>query len=145
MTNVRLYYNEPRSYNLLARMLVKKVLPSGGRAVVVTGTEGEAERLNHYLWTFSETSFLPHCLASNENAGSTPVVITDAGRAEGAEIRDYMFVVDGKVPGGCESYPNLVIITRDDIGAGAGPGGLCDDMERRGFTVMRTDSSAPRR
>lgn len=67
--------------------LIEKVLESGARAVIRTGSTERAEALNGALWTFDQDSFVPHGTALDGNAPLQPVWITpDEENPNGADI-----------------------------------------------------------
>jgi DNA polymerase-3 subunit chi len=67
--------------------LIQKVLESGARAVIRTGSAERAEALSSVLWTFDQNSFLPHGTARDGNADRQPVWITpDDENPNGADI-----------------------------------------------------------
>jgi DNA polymerase-3 subunit chi len=77
--------------------LIQKVLESGARAVIRTGSAERAEALSSVLWTFDQNSFLPHGTARDGNADRQPVWITpDDENPNGADI---LVLTDGTTAG----------------------------------------------
>jgi len=77
--------------------LIQKVLESGARAVIRTGSAERAEALSSVLWTFDQNSFLPHGTARDGNADRQPVWITpDDENPNGADI---LVLTDGATAG----------------------------------------------
>jgi len=77
--------------------LIQKVLESGARAVIRTGSAERAEALSSVLWTFDQNSFLPHGTARDGNADRQPVWITpDDENPNGADI---LVLTDGAAAG----------------------------------------------
>ena len=58
--------------------LLEKVLESGRRAVVISGSDERVEGLNGILWTYDQGGFLPHGSARDGHAAHQPVWLTDA-------------------------------------------------------------------
>ncbi|MCK5295982.1 MAG: DNA polymerase III subunit chi [Alphaproteobacteria bacterium] len=56
--------------------LVKKVLESGQRAVVMAGSDARVESLNSLLWTYDQKSWLPHGSVKDGNAEEQPIWLT---------------------------------------------------------------------
>src|SRR5690606_38262886 len=56
--------------------LLEKVLDSGQRAVVRCPTAERAERLDDWLWSYEDASFLPHGQAKDAHADRQPIVVT---------------------------------------------------------------------
>lgn len=79
--------------------LLEKVLNSGQRAVVRCPTAERAERLDDWLWSYEEASFLPHGQAKDAHADRQPIVVTHEAvnpnkaqilvRLSGAQADDY--------------------------------------------------------
>jgi DNA polymerase-3 subunit chi len=77
--------------------LIQKVLESGARAVIRTGSAERAEALSSVLWTFDQNSFLPHGTARDGNADRQPVWVTpDDENPNGADI---LVLTDGATAG----------------------------------------------
>ena len=55
--------------------LIQKAWKQGNNIFINTRSETEAIALDDLLWTFKDISFLPHCLASNNNTETSPIVI----------------------------------------------------------------------
>ncbi len=55
--------------------LIQKVWKQGNNIFINTRSETKAIALDDLLWTFKDISFLPHCLASNNNTENSPIVI----------------------------------------------------------------------
>ena len=55
--------------------LIQKAWKQGNNIFINTRSETEAAALDDLLWTFKDISFLPHCLASNNNNENSPIVI----------------------------------------------------------------------
>ena len=76
--------------------LLEKVLESGRRAVVLTGSEERAEALNAALWTYDQGSFLPHGTARDGRPERQPIFLgTDDSNPNDARIA---VMVDGLAP-----------------------------------------------
>jgi DNA polymerase III subunit chi len=55
--------------------LIQKAWKQGNNVFINTRSETEAATLDDLLWTFKDTSFLPHCLATDNNAENVPIII----------------------------------------------------------------------
>ncbi|MFC5523034.1 DNA polymerase III subunit chi [Polaromonas jejuensis] len=78
MTEIAFHFNVPDKLLYSCRLLRKAYL-SGAQVVVTAAPEVLAE-LDHLLWSFSPTEFVPHCRADaqeNKLAG-TPVLLTES-------------------------------------------------------------------
>jgi DNA polymerase III subunit chi len=87
-------------YHLLATPL-ERALPrllaqalTRGYRIVVRATSAErVEHLNAVLWTYDDTSFLPHGSARDGNAASQPIWLTE--RVENPNAATMLLLVDG--------------------------------------------------
>ena len=87
MTEISFYHLLHTPLERALPKLIEKVLESGARAVVRTGSTERAEALNGALWTYDQDSFIPHGTARDGNAALQPVWITaDEENPNGADI-----------------------------------------------------------
>lgn len=73
--------------------LIEALVDSGRRVVVWVSDEGRARVLDDYLWTFSQSSFVPHTLAPAGTSCSDPAAIV-SGALENPNGADTLVVVD---------------------------------------------------
>ena len=62
--------------------LIQKVWKQGNNIYINARSEAEAMAFDDLLWTFRDISFLPHCLASDDNAENAPIVIGHDNRTD---------------------------------------------------------------
>ncbi len=72
--------------------LIQKAWKQGNNVFINTASEAEATSLDDLLWTFKDISFLPHCLAADDNAENTPIVIGHNNQLNG-EIPDHTTIL----------------------------------------------------
>jgi DNA polymerase-3 subunit chi len=74
--------------------IATRVLTGGGRLLVVTGEEGQAETLDRALWEMQPDGFLPHGRSSEGDPGADqPLLI--AGTCEPGNGARHVALVDG--------------------------------------------------
>ena len=75
MTEVAFHFNASDKLEYACRLLRKAYAASA--KVIVTGDIRQMQLLDHNLWTFDQTSFIPHCMsdAAPEILAITPVVL----------------------------------------------------------------------
>ena len=78
MTEIDFHFNVPDKLAYSCRLL-RKAYASGAK-IVVTGDVSSLEKLDHLLWTFSPTEFIPHCYAAADDLmdttlASSPLVL----------------------------------------------------------------------
>jgi len=73
--------------------LIESLLEGGRRVVVWVSDEGRARVLDDYLWTFSQSSFVPHALVSSGTTCEDPAAIV-SGVLENPNGADVLVVVD---------------------------------------------------
>ncbi|MGE0746141.1 MAG: DNA polymerase III subunit chi [Rhodospirillales bacterium] len=77
MTDIGFYHLTRTGLDRALPKLLEKVLASGVRAVVVTGSAERVEQLSTALWTYDPASFLPHGTARDGEAAAQPIWLTD--------------------------------------------------------------------
>lgn len=73
--------------------LLEKTLARGWRAVLRARSPERVARLNGWLWTWREDSFLPHGTAEDGHAARQPIYLT--ARDEAPNDPQVLFLVDG--------------------------------------------------
>lgn len=81
MTRIDFHSNVPNKVAYTCR-LVRKARAANCRIVLFTPDRKDLMALDESLWTFSELDFLPHVMAGDPLAASTPVILTDSDSAE---------------------------------------------------------------
>lgn len=76
MTRIDFHSNVPDKLAYSCR-LVRKARAADCRIVLLTQDKADLMQLDEALWTFSELDFLPHALAGDPLAATTPVILTD--------------------------------------------------------------------
>ena len=81
MTEIDFHFNVPDKLTYGCRLLRKAY--ATGAMVVVTGDAEGLERLDHLLWAFSPTEFIPHCNASaaeliDVTAAQSPIILAES-------------------------------------------------------------------
>jgi DNA polymerase-3 subunit chi len=80
MTQIDFYFNAADKLKLAATLSSKAVAQflSGiphTRMFLFTPDEATTQRVEAALWTFQQTSFLPHCRGEDRNAHETPIIV----------------------------------------------------------------------
>ena len=108
MTEVSFYHLERQSLDQVLPKLLERVLGAGLRAVVLAGSEERVSRLNSLLWTYGESSFLPHGAKSDGNIAEHPIYLTtEEENPNGATI---LAVIDGLEPAYVDSFDRCLEI-----------------------------------
>ncbi len=81
MTRIDFHSNVPDKIAYSCR-LVRKARAANCRIVLLVGDRAGLMTLDQALWTFSELDFVPHVLAGDPLAATTPVVLIDSDAAE---------------------------------------------------------------
>lgn len=66
---------EDSSREYFACALIQKVWSQGERVFVYMSSESSAEAFDDLLWTFKDTSFVPHALTADDGLDKAPVMI----------------------------------------------------------------------
>lgn len=93
MTEVSFYHLLHTPLERALPKLMEKVLESGERAVIMTGSAERAESICGVLWTYDKESFLPHGTSRDGHAAEQPLWITpDDENPNGAS---FLVLTDG--------------------------------------------------
>jgi DNA polymerase-3 subunit chi len=88
--------------------LLEKTLARGWRALVRSPEAERIERLDDWLWTYRDDSFLAHGVEGEPFAERQPIVLARGGdNPNGAKV---LFLVDGAEAGDLEPFERCVVI-----------------------------------
>ena len=108
MREVAFHFNVPDRLGYACRLLRKAA--AGGAQVAVTAPPEVLRQLDTLLWTFSQTDFVPHALATAEAAvrAASPILLCTA--AQEAPHRQVLLNLGDDVPSGYEEFERLIEI-----------------------------------
>jgi len=108
MTEILFYHLERASLESVLPGLLEKTLARGWRAVVRAGSRERVEALDTHLWTYRETSFLPHAAGGD---GEREKIWLTAGD-DVPNAANVLFLVDGApaAVGSLGAYERCVMI-----------------------------------
>ena len=93
MTRIDFYHLQKQDLEAVLPKLLGKAYETGKRIVVKIGNEARVEFINSLLWTFDDTSFIPHGSRKDGNAAEQPIWLTaDDDNPNNAEM---LFLADG--------------------------------------------------
>ena len=81
MATINFYHttgDTPAALDAILPPLLEKVLGSKQQALIICPTESRSHRLDETLWTFTDTSFLPHATHDTKHAAEQPILLTHA-------------------------------------------------------------------
>ena len=73
MTEIRFYHLQKQTLDQALPLILEKVYQSGKNAVVRMVNENEVNRMNDLLWSYKQSSFLPHGCAKTGYAKQQPI------------------------------------------------------------------------
>ena len=85
--------------------LLERARAQGHRIVVRAASADRVEHLNAVLWTYDDSSFLPHGSARDGNAASQPVWLTNGD--DNPNEATMLVLVDGAEPDDLTSYARV--------------------------------------
>jgi len=104
---IRFYHLQRTTLERALPELLEKCLGRGWRAVVLTSSADRCEALTQHLWTYGDSSFLPHGNAQDGEPERQPIWLTDSdenpngasvlfltGGMESGRLADYDLVCD---------------------------------------------------
>ena len=77
MGEFRFHHLERRRIDQALAELLERVYAKGERIVVRAASIEAVEAVNDHLWTYQDASFLPHGAASDGDATTQPIFLTD--------------------------------------------------------------------
>lgn len=86
--------------------LMEKMLASGSKAVVLTGSQASASALSDALWSYDPASFLPHGTAAEAHPESQPIYVT--WKTENPNGADVLVITDGSQHDAFEGYGKVL-------------------------------------
>ncbi len=110
---------EPRARLRTACRLAEKAYEQGLHVAIRTGGAAETAEVDELLWTFSDRSFVPHCVwpAEPDVVSETPVLIGSG--ALPPSHRDVLVNLGDDTPTGLEDYARVLEIVGADESAKA--------------------------
>ena len=102
MTEISFYHLLHTPLERALPKLMEKVLQSGARAVIRTGSAERAEALSGVLWSYDQGSFLPHGTARDGNEDRQPIWITPDD--ENPNAADILVLTDGAPAGDIRAW-----------------------------------------
>ena len=119
MTEIEFHVNVPDKLMYSCRLLRKAYL--SGAKVVVTADPETLDELDHLLWRFSPTEFVPHCRASapENSLAATPVLLAESLTA--CPHHDVLVNLGQSTPAGFEPFERFIEVVAqagDDLIAG---------------------------
>lgn len=121
MTRIDFHTNVPDKVAYACR-LVRKAWAANNRVVLMAEDDAQLAELNAAMWTFSATDFLPHVLAGDALAASTPIILTDNDEAELPHTHKELLVnLSRRAPGLVAQFERMIeVISSDEDDAAAG-------------------------
>ena len=77
MTEIRFYHLQKQSLDQALPLILEKVYQTKNNAVVRLSDAKEVTRMNDILWTYKNSSFLPHGCKKTGRAEVQPIWLTD--------------------------------------------------------------------
>jgi len=115
------YHLERASLEQVLPELLEKTLARGWRALVRSTDAERLSRLDAWLWSYRDESFLPHGVAGEASAERQPVLLTTG--QENLNAAQALFVLD-EAPEPLGDYARCILIFdgRDDAALGRARG-----------------------
>jgi len=122
VTEVGFYHLTTTPLDRALPKLLERTMQAGERAVVLAASEERVQALNGLLWTYEESSWLPHGSARDGFAGDQPIWLTTT--QENPNGAAYLFLTDG--------------VAAADLAAWARVFDLFDGRDEAAVTAART-------
>ena len=96
MSEVGFYHLQKWPLERALPRLLEKVVESGRRAVLLTGSRERTEALDELLWTYNERSWLAHGTVRSGYPEAQPIFLTET--EDNPNQADVLLVIDGLRP-----------------------------------------------
>ena len=108
MTDIWFYHLEQRPLEAVLPPLLERTLARDWRAVVQVGNRERLSWLDSLLWTYDQSSFLPHSAQRDEFAADQPVFLTTED--DNPNATNLRFLVDGAWTTDLDGYERIVLL-----------------------------------
>jgi len=96
--------------NRFCCQLADKVVKMGKSVFVKTKDEAETRLMDEMLWTFSDSSFLPHTIQGDTTGNDAPVIIGHKAAASGGYL---LINLSDDLPENTQNYQRIAEIIND--------------------------------
>lgn len=93
MSRVDFYHLQKQTLEEMLPSLLSKAYGTGKKTIIKIGNEERVEFINAFLWTYSETSFLPHGSKKDGFGTEQPIWLTSNN--DNPNNAEFLFLVDG--------------------------------------------------
>lgn len=139
MTTIDFYFNAQDPLQVACRLAAKAVSQKK-RMVIYAPDADTAGRIDKMLWTWQAIGFTPHCAATDEIAGETPVLI--ASGEETPEGCGLILNLSAEAPPHFARFERLFeVVPADEAGRAAGRGRYRYYLDR-GYKIANHDLAA---
>lgn len=111
MPRVFIYHNASDKVGTLCRLLSKAAV-QGKRVAVFSQSEAVLDAFDRHLWTFDQTSFVPHCRAGAALENQTPIILTQVCTPQPGLER--LCNLDSEAPSGIGAWLSLFEVVGQD-------------------------------
>ena len=111
MTTIDFYFNAADRLQVTCR-LAAKALAQNKRLLIYAPQADVAQRIDRMLWTWPAMAFVPHCMAHEELAAETPVLIAAQTAAPGPA--DLILNLAPECPPHFERFDRLLEVVSQD-------------------------------
>ena len=111
MTEIRFYHLEQRRVDQALPPLLERALEEGRRVLVRAASDEMVAALNERLWTYDDTSFLPHGAAGDGDPMEQPIFLTSA--VENPNAATMLVQLSGAEAGAADDAFALVVLLFD--------------------------------
>ncbi|MDT8363636.1 MAG: DNA polymerase III subunit chi [Nitrosomonas sp.] len=110
------FYTGTANKLLIACRLCEKAMQKKLKTLVDAPDASVASQFDRLLWTFSPTSFVPHCLTSDKLSGITPVVLCAESIQTDVDRYDVLLNLGAEVPRGAGFSKRIIeVVDETDL------------------------------
>ena len=140
MTRIEFFFNVENKLQKIAD-LSEKAVNKGRRLMVFTPDTELTLKLEHFLWTYPVTGFMPHCRAESELAPVTPFIFDSLGTQLTHD--DVLINLHSQHPPFFSRFTRLIEIVGMDEADKAAARTRYSFYRDRGYEIKTFDAKAP--
>jgi len=103
-------------HDLFACKLSEKIYKGGHRLFINTNNEQQSQQIDKLLWTFRESSFVPHSISTSAQEPSDPVQLAHDLEPDQQQQHEVLLNLADEVPSFFSQFPRVAeIVSQEDV------------------------------
>lgn len=111
MTEIDFCFNVADKFRLVSRYALKSIRQNN-KLFILAPDDHQASEVRHALWSFEQTSFIPHCSSASPLAAETPIIVDTM--TEAPPHHDILLNLCADYPPSFSRFSRLIDIVGND-------------------------------